>query len=252
MNTDEHPTTGAKDGNIRMQVPRDPMIWAIFPQHVQGQLIEDALATSKFLSQPALTIPEDKQDDVLYLPVDNKLLPLKGWVTYTTRKEVHNTRFLTHDHLLLYLAMMTRNYEAPQWKNSVIVSWAMTARAADCALYYCKYLRQGSLSHEELNIMQDGFKYARECVHQYKDLSKIEFIYYPHNIVGAHYTLLVAVNPMCVYNKHFPPMDDNENAYNHKIFGYFNLDSIGNFNGENTMPSECGFIWFMNYIYSYH
>ena len=72
-------------------------------------------------------------------------------------------------------------------------------------------------------------------------------IFFIMNITMSHFQLLVAINPQTVYKVFFNKKKDNDKT----LGGFFSLDSVGNTYGNNTIPDDCGFIWFLNTAYSY-
>ena len=246
---DKNPVTNENDGNLRWTLHQTSELWSLFPQHVKGKLIEDALQDSEFLGINELCIPKEKQNDVYYAPIAGKYLPLRGWMDFETRKRVRYDEFLTHDHLNMYLAMLMRNHDNPNCDEIAIVPWNVSARAAFCSDFQQKVKHRQPITVTDCQGMEEGIKDAQAFVHQTKDIENLKFIFYIHNLTGFHFVLLIAVNPFLVVKEYDGLLEGRETKL---LAGYFSLDSMENPRGVNEIPRECGFIWFLNYIYSYY
>ena len=144
--TQLHPNTKENDGNWRYNITPNEEKWTIFPIHCDINSIETTLGKYKFFSHSSLrlkgkkknvnddddddndsTVSEKEDDDgnYYYLPYCWSYRPFRGWLSYASRKDVFATDYLTHDHLQLFLSIMSRNYQTYEWKNCAFVPWSL-------------------------------------------------------------------------------------------------------------------------------
>ena len=116
-----HPGTKKMDGKLRVCEFVGDDVWSIFPQHVKGRLIKEALSDCVFLQNKDLRLYDEALDETFYLKSVGKFCPLKGWLHYRERENTPGTEYLKSDHIHLYLAMMTRNCDFHGWETCAIV-----------------------------------------------------------------------------------------------------------------------------------
>ena len=119
--TKVHPVTKKMDGKLRVREFVGDDVWSIFPQHVKGRLIEEALSDCVFLRNNDLRLDDKALDETYYLKSVGKFCPLKGWLHYRQRENTPGTGYLKSDHIHLYLAMMTRDCDFRVWETCAIV-----------------------------------------------------------------------------------------------------------------------------------
>ena len=137
---DTHPATNIKDGNMRWRINESDEIWSVFPQHVLKKDIEDAFQDCALMSIAPLCFQGQELNDIHYLQVPGRYAPCRGWMSFQTREHARVNDFLTHDHLSLMLAMLTRNDDIT---FTAIVPWYLTTRAKACASIYSKWIKTG-------------------------------------------------------------------------------------------------------------
>ena len=224
------------------------MNWAVYPLHISGRLIEEKLSTLPTLGHVKLRIPEDSLDNVVYLPKSGNFHPIRAFIDWKVRKTVRWNDFLNHDHLNVYLSLITRNYNSESFQSKVIVPWTVATWCDKCSLIQRNLDENQQLSVGDIKSLSDGIRHVREFVDHFPDfLGKVDMIFFIMNITMSHFQLLVAINPQTVYKVFFNEKKDDDKT----LGGFFCLDSVGNTYGNNTIPDDCGFIWFLNTAYSY-
>ena len=73
--TKVHPVTKKMDGKLRFCEIVGDDVWSIFPQHVKGRLIEEALSDCVFLQNKDLRLDDKASDDTFYLKSVGKFVP---------------------------------------------------------------------------------------------------------------------------------------------------------------------------------
>ena len=142
---------------------------------------------------------------------------------------------------------MTGNYDFHGWETCAIVPWEISAKCKRCGVLQNILERRNSLDHYQVEQMENCQQYVQDFVHRFEDLRNCKFFSYQHNVTALHFQLLIAVNPWYTALEHFDELDEGHEVH---VRGYFCLDSMGKSNGDNTIPTDCGFMWFLNYAFS--
>ena len=73
--TKVHPVTKKMDGKLRVCEIVGDDVWSIFPQHVKGRLIEEALSDCVFLQNKDLRLDDKVLGETFYLKSVGKFVP---------------------------------------------------------------------------------------------------------------------------------------------------------------------------------
>ena len=175
--------------------------WTVWPISCDVKAIERTLKKNDFLSHSKLYIPtkNDNAQQFYYHPYVANYRLLQGWMSFETREKVHHDDYLTHDHLHLFLALMTRNYRSQNWKKCAFVTWDLSVLCKQAAPLQERLQSQEFLSFEEKNKIEAAVKKVIMWRNQQPPMTEIKFIFFQHNINKLHYTLYIIVNPWVVH-----------------------------------------------------
>ena len=146
--SDVHPKTEEQDGKWRYTVTFNDKKWTIFPMACSLLSLEQEFSKYKIFSHPSLTMnvtlldANGKFDDedateseesetnpmtFYFHPYSGTYPPLCGFLSFNTRKTVLAGNYLTHDHIHIFLAIMTWNYMNDNWQRCAFLSIGMSS-----------------------------------------------------------------------------------------------------------------------------